>query len=77
MSYSYKIKLNEIDDLKCYINKAVRIDGDILIGHGKYWVNGKSLMGIFSLDLEDELNIEFSNLSENDLKIVDSLSLIH
>jgi len=52
------------------------IGGDILIKHGKYTIDGKSLMGIFSLDLENELDIEFYNLSESDARIIDSLSLI-
>ena len=71
-----KIKFNSIDDVKDYIVKAMHVSGDITISHGRYAINGKSLMGIFSLDLENELDIEFSNLNENDLKIVNSLSLI-
>lgn len=52
------------------------INGDIIIRHSIYVIDGKSIMGIFSLNLENELDIEFSNLDENDLEIVNSLSLI-
>lgn len=71
-----KIKFNDVDDVKRYIVKAMHVNGDITIMHCRYSINGKSLMGIFSLDLENELDIEFSNLDENDLNIVNSLSLI-
>lgn len=71
-----KIRFNNVDEVKQYIVKAMMIGGDILIKHGKYTIDGKSLMGIFSLDLENELDIEFYNLSENDTRIVNSLSLI-
>lgn len=71
-----KIRFNNVDEVKQYIVKAMMIGGDILIKHGKYTIDGKSLMGIFSLDLENELDIEFYNLSESDARIIDSLSLI-
>lgn len=71
-----KIRFNNVDEVKQYIVKAMMIGGDILIRHGKYTIDGKSLMGIFSLDLENELDIEFYNLSESDARIIDSLSLI-
>lgn len=71
-----KIRFNSVDDVKKYIAKAMMINGDIVIRHSIYVIDGKSIMGIFSLNLENELDIEFSNLDENDLKIVDSLSII-
>lgn len=70
-----KIRLNGINDVKDYISKAMRVDGDITISHGKYVINGKSLMGIFSLDLEEELNIEFNNLSNTDVDIITSMNV--
>lgn len=71
-----KIRFNSVDDIKKYIAKAMLINGDIVIRHSIYVIDGKSIMGIFSLNLENELDIEFSNLDENDLEIVNSLSLI-
>ena len=71
-----KIKFNTVDDVKKYIAKAMLIKGDIVIKHSIYVIDGKSIMGIFSLNLENELDIEFSKLDENDLEIVNSLSLI-
>lgn len=71
-----KIKFNNVDEVKQYIVKAMHINGDVTIMHGRYAINGKSLMGIFSLDLENELDIEFSKLDENDLNIINSLILI-
>ena len=71
-----KIKFNTVDEVKKYIAKAMMINGDIVIRHSIYVIDGKSIMGIFSLNLENELDIEFSKLDENDLNIVNSLSLI-
>ncbi len=45
------IKLATIDDVKNFVNAVTRFDGDADLSSGRYVVDAKSIMGIFSLDL--------------------------
>ena len=46
-----KIILNSIDKVKEFATKAGHFEENITLQSGRYVVNGKSIMGIFSLDL--------------------------
>ncbi|MBQ1212376.1 MAG: HPr family phosphocarrier protein [Clostridia bacterium] len=46
-----KIKLNTIEDVRDFVNVVASTDIDIDLSSGRYIVDGKSIMGIFSLDL--------------------------
>ncbi len=45
------ILLNNLDSVKKFVSYALEKDYDIDLCSGKYVVNGKSIMGVFSLDL--------------------------
>ena len=45
------IKLTTIADVQNFVNTVHTIKGDIDLTSGRYTVDGKSIMGIFSLDL--------------------------
>lgn len=51
------IKLNSIDDVKefCALTNSCKFDVDVL--SGRYAVDAKSIMGIFSLDLTKEVEL--------------------
>ncbi len=51
------IKLVSIDDVKEFVKKANEADYDIDLSLGKYTVDAKSIMGIFSLDLSREIGL--------------------
>lgn len=53
------ISLNSIDKVKSFVNDISRFDYDFDLVSGRYVVDAKSIMGIFSLDLSKpiELNI--------------------
>ena len=53
------ISLNSIDKVKSFVNDICRFDYDFDLVSGRYVVDAKSIMGIFSLDLSKpiELNI--------------------
>ena len=51
------IRLARIDDVKTFVGAAQDMPFDIEIVSGKYVVDGKSIMGIFSLDLSKELTM--------------------
>ncbi len=48
---SVKIRLSTIADIRDFVNIVAAYDGEIDLISGRYVVDGKSIMGIFSLDL--------------------------
>ncbi len=48
---SVKIRLLTIVDVRDFVNIVAKSDTDIDLQSGRYVVDGKSIMGIFSLDL--------------------------
>ena len=52
-----KIMFASIDDVKNFAALANTKSYDVDISSGKYLINAKSIMGIFSLDLTQPLNI--------------------
>ena len=48
---SVKIRLSTIADVRDFVNAVAKSDIDIDLCSGRYVVDGKSIMGIFSLDL--------------------------
>ena len=52
-----KILLNSVEKVKNFVNEASNIEGDITITSGRYVVDAKSIMGIFSLNLTNDMNI--------------------
>ncbi len=55
---SVKIMLNTISDVRDFVNIVAAYDGDIDLISGRYVVDGKSIMGIFSLDLLDPITLQ-------------------
>ena len=48
---SVKIRLSTIADVRDFVNVVAKSDTGIDLASGRYVVDGKSIMGIFSLDL--------------------------
>ena len=46
-----KIQLTSIADVQKFVNAVTRYNGDVDLQSGRYIVDAKSIMGIFSLDL--------------------------
>jgi phosphotransferase system HPr-like phosphotransfer protein len=62
-----KISLNSIDKVKSFVNDLTKFDTDFDLVSGRYVIDAKSIMGIFSLDLSKpiDLNIHATdNLDE-------------
>jgi len=58
-----KISLNSIDKVKAFINEVTKYDAEFDLVSGRYVIDAKSIMGIFSLDLSKpiDLNIHSEN----------------
>lgn len=68
-----KISLNSIDKVKSFVNDLTKFDSDFDLVSGRYVIDAKSIMGIFSLDLSKpiDLNIHEENNVEEVLRILD------
>ena len=55
---SYEITLNSIDKVKNFVNVVTSCEGDFDLSSGRYVVDAKSIMGIFSLDLTKTLKLD-------------------
>ena len=53
-----KISLSSIDTVKSFVTLTTKIEGDVTIISGRYIIDAKSIMGIFSLDLSKQLDLE-------------------
>lgn len=68
MSKKFSIKLDTVELVKDFVTLTSRIDGDVVIKSDRWIINGKSIMGIFSLDLSKDLDCEIE-ASEEQVKI--------
>ena len=51
------ISLNSIDMVKSFVNDVTKFDADFDLVSGRYVIDAKSIMGIFSLDLSNPINL--------------------
>ncbi len=52
-----KISLNSIDKVKTLVNELAKYDSDFDLISGRYVIDAKSMMGIFSLDLSKPIEL--------------------
>jgi phosphotransferase system HPr-like phosphotransfer protein len=51
------ISIKGLHDVYTFINKAQAVDGDVTVRRGRYNVDGKSIMGIFSVDMSQDVTV--------------------
>ena len=56
-----KVALNSVNDVKAFVNITFRAERDVDIHCGKYHIDGKSIMGIFSLELDKPIEVELDD----------------
>ena len=52
-----QISLNSIDKVKSFVNDITKFDYDFDLVSGRYVIDAKSIMGIFSLDLMNPITM--------------------
>lgn len=52
-----QISLNSIDKVKSFVNDITKFDYDFDLVSGRYVIDAKSIMGIFSLDLSRPIDL--------------------
>lgn len=68
-----KISLSTIDKVKSFVNDVSKFNSDFDLVSGRYVIDAKSIMGIFSLDLSKDidLNIHDDENADEILKVLD------
>jgi hypothetical protein len=52
-----KIKLTNVQDIRNFVNEVILVDYDVDLVQGRYVIDAKSIMGIFSLDLLSPIDL--------------------
>ena len=55
---SFDIRLSKMDDVRRFVATTSASPVDVDLVAGRYLVDGKSIMGIFSLDLSKPVNVQ-------------------
>ena len=59
------INLGSIDKVKSFVNEITKFDSDFDLVSGRYVIDAKSIMGIFSLDLSKPINLNIHGDEDN------------
>ena len=55
---SFDVMLRSVDLVKSFVNDMSKIEGNVFLSVGRYVIDAKSIMGIFSLELSKPLKLE-------------------
>jgi hypothetical protein len=72
-----QISLNSIDKVKSFVNDITKFDYDFDLVSGRYVIDAKSIMGIFSLDLSKpiDLNIHAEDSVDDVLEVLKTYTI--
>lgn len=70
---SVNIRLKEINDVYSLVNILVGFEGDVDLESGRYKVDGKSILGIFSLDLRQPIKLTYNNDDERSKELLEQI----
>ena len=62
-----EVLLGSINDVKNFVNSVSKHEYDVDLTSGRYVVDAKSIMGIFSLDLTKPITVEIHDDSQIEL----------
>lgn len=65
------VNLSTIETVKEFVSIVAHFHGDVELKSGKYIVDAKSIMGIFSLDLSKKLLLELEEPTKEELEAID------
>ena len=68
-----KISLNSIDKVKSFVNDITKFESDFDLVSGRYVIDDKSIMGIFSLDLSKPIDLNIHADEAASEKILETL----
>ena len=68
-----QISLNSIEKVKSFVNDISKFDNDFDLVSGRYVIDAKSIMGIFSLDLSKSIDLNI-HAEDNINEILETLA---
>ena len=68
------LSYNSIDKVKNFVSITAKFDAEIDLVSGRYIIDAKSIMGIFSIDLSKPIILRIHEGRENVDDIIDALS---
>ena len=68
-----QISLNSIDKVKAFVNTVTQFDYDFDLISGRYTIDAKSIMGIFSLDLSKPIDLAI-HVDSDEADILEALA---
>lgn len=71
MNRHIKIRLQSVADVKNFVDAAERYPGSVKVHANDYIVSGKSIMGMFSLDLSNPVVVELDECAQAETFISD------
>lgn len=69
--HTVQINLNSIDKVKAFVHSVNTFNTESDLVSGRFVIDAKSIMGIFSLDLSKPINLTIYN--DDDAEIMESL----
>ena len=67
-----KIKFNNFTDVNNFTSATRELESDVMVKHGRYEIDGKSIMGLYTLDFSHELEVIVHDI--HDGKEIDKLT---
>ena len=61
----FKVKL-DINNIRNFLVEVMKLDSEVSLVSGKYVVNAKSIMGIYSLDLSNPIDVVLEEEAESE-----------
>ncbi|MDR3765599.1 MAG: HPr family phosphocarrier protein [Butyricicoccus sp.] len=68
-----KVQLDSIDKVKRFVNQVSCLDCELDLVSGRYVVDAKSIMGIFSIDLSQPIELRIHDGTEKPEHVVELL----
>ncbi len=67
---TFPVRLQSTDQVKEFVGDMSRMEGDVLLLAGKYVIDAKSIMGIFSLDLSNPLQLQIEEWKDEYMSVI-------
>lgn len=65
--HTVQIHLNTIDKVKAFVDSVNKFNTEFDLISGRFVIDAKSIMGIFSLDLSKPINLNIYNDDDSDI----------
>ena len=62
------VNLNSIERVKNFVNKITTIESDVDLIYGRYTLDAKSIMAIFSINLNNKLKLVIHSDDEDEIR---------